>query len=68
MKCSVCNEEMEFHMVAKKGFFYKCPKCGLSKEHKVSSKNGKESRLVVIEEGFITTSACGATHFEEDKI
>lgn len=50
MKCSVCNEEMEFHMVAKKGFFYKCSKCGLSEKYDISNKDGKQYKYVAIDE------------------
>lgn len=50
MECIVCNTKMEFHMVAKKGFFYKCPKCGLSEKYDILSKDGKESKYFVIDE------------------
>lgn len=50
MKCIVCNTKMEFHMVAKKGFFYKCPKCSLSEKYDILSKDGKESKYFVIDE------------------
>ena len=50
MKCSVCKNKMEHHMVRKKGFFYKCPKCGFSKEHRIVVKDGKDRKYIVIDE------------------
>lgn len=50
MKCVVCNTKMEFYMVAKKDFFYKCPKCGLSEKYNILNKDGKQCKYVVIDE------------------
>ena len=50
MKCVVCNTKMEFHIVAKKGFLYKCSKCGLSKKYDTLNKDGKLYKYVPIDE------------------
>lgn len=50
MKCVACGTKMGFCMVAKKGFFYKCLKCGLSKKYDVLNKDEKQCKYVAIDE------------------